>query len=476
MKYCIKCGNNIDDTALFCPFCGANQKPANREGMTITTGNVLLIIVACFIFIFIISSIINSNKNDSNKPQTNNDQTLPRTEQKTTSEENEPLIIYDYDTSDYTSIHADVLYEYADLFIGEKVITVVTVSSTTSSSIKAHVSNDDSYSYQYIFEFDNPEYNIKHIKENDLYTIAGTVEKVNGSNHPTIYLRDCVLIGNGEILAALMNSKDQQILNCLEKLEAKKEKEKPIIINEFDTSDYILIDADVLFDYADLFIGEKIITVITVKDNYSDSIKANTSNNDTFTYSYIFEFNNNEYNIKYVHEGEVYTIAGTLEKTSTILHSTVYVTDCVLIGNGELLEYLLETKDQQIADCLERRQEKENEQIASALKEKEEYKSSCETVSYEAIARNPATYKGNHIKVSGTVIQVVEGWFNSVTIRLRDKNNDTWYIKYYRSDDESRILEDDYITCYGECDGVESYTSVLGSQVTLPAIKMEYYD
>lgn len=40
----------------------------------------------------------------------------------------------------------------------------------------------------------------------------------------------------------------------------------------------------------------------------------------------------------------------------------------------------------------------------------------------------------------------------------------------------SRILEGDNITCYGEGDGVRSYTTVLGSQVTIPSLKMEYYN
>jgi hypothetical protein len=45
-----------------------------------------------------------------------------------------------------------------------------------------------------------------------------------------------------------------------------------------------------------------------------------------------------------------------------------------------------------------------------------------------------------------------------------------------RPEGESRILEDDWITCYGECEGVESYTTVLGSQITIPSMKMKYYE
>lgn len=39
-----------------------------------------------------------------------------------------------------------------------------------------------------------------------------------------------------------------------------------------------------------------------------------------------------------------------------------------------------------------------------------------------------------------------------------------------RSDTESRILDDDVISFWGRCEGVESYTTVLGNRMTIPSI------
>lgn len=42
-------------------------------------------------------------------------------------------------------------------------------------------------------------------------------------------------------------------------------------------------------------------------------------------------------------------------------------------------------------------------------------------------------------------------------------------------EESDRILEDDIITIWGECDGLYSYESVLESKVSLPKIDVKYY-
>ncbi len=106
---------------------------------------------------------------------------------------------------------------------------------------------------------------------------------------------------------------------------------------------------------------------------------------------------------------------------------------------------------------------------------KEDYILECKTVDYSDVARNPDTYKGERITISGKVIQVAEGWFDSVTLRI-DCDGNIWYATYSREENESRILENDMITAYGECDGVKTYMTVLGSQNTIPSIKIKYYE
>ena len=111
---------------------------------------------------------------------------------------------------------------------------------------------------------------------------------------------------------------------------------------------------------------------------------------------------------------------------------------------------------------------------------RENYIAECVTVSYDDVARNPDNYDGEMVMFSGTVIQVSEDALdlfstNSVDFRV-ETSDGIWYVSYNRPEVESRILEGDYITCYGECDGVTTYISVLGGNVTVPKLIMKYHD
>lgn len=106
---------------------------------------------------------------------------------------------------------------------------------------------------------------------------------------------------------------------------------------------------------------------------------------------------------------------------------------------------------------------------------REEYIAQCEDLSYSGISRNPDEYKGRKTVINGTVIQVQEGILDSVTLRVQTEYG-IWYVTYTRPEGESRILENDRITCYGECNGVETYIAVLGNTVTIPSMRMKYYD
>lgn len=121
----------------------------------------------------------------------------------------------------------------------------------------------------------------------------------------------------------------------------------------------------------------------------------------------------------------------------------------------------------------------DNEKIGNASNNaksisREDYIASCKTLDYNNIERYPDKNKGIKTKVTGKVIQVSEGWFDTVIMRVKEENGNIWYITYSRSNGEARILEDDTITIYGECDGVETYTTILGGSVTIPSINAKY--
>ena len=114
------------------------------------------------------------------------------------------------------------------------------------------------------------------------------------------------------------------------------------------------------------------------------------------------------------------------------------------------------------------------------------YKNNCKTLSFKDLSRNPDKHKGEKLKYTGKVIQVQEDehWLDdktTVDLRINVTKDeyglwdDTIYATVELPKNADRILEDDIITIWGECDGKYSYTSVLGSDVTLPKINIEYY-
>lgn len=110
------------------------------------------------------------------------------------------------------------------------------------------------------------------------------------------------------------------------------------------------------------------------------------------------------------------------------------------------------------------------------------YKEQCKEYTYKEIARNPDSVKGEYAKLTGEVIQVLESG-NSVTLRVDITKSeygyysDTVYVTYTKkSETEDRILEDDIISIYGKLGGIETYTSVLGAEVSLPKIFAEYIE
>ena len=136
------------------------------------------------------------------------------------------------------------------------------------------------------------------------------------------------------------------------------------------------------------------------------------------------------------------------------------------IGNSVSLETSVKTDGEANA---------KNEEIS-----REDYMAECAFIPYDDVARNPNSYVGDNVMFSGTVIQVSETAFdlfdsNSVDFRV-ETSDGVWYVSYNRPEGESRILEGDYITCYGECDGITTYISVLGGNVTVPKLIMKYHD
>ena len=215
--------------------------------------------------------------------------------------------------------------------------------------------------------------------------------------------------------------------------------------------------------------GEKVVTKIPASSVSSRSIKSHLSDDESFSYDIVCEF---EDKIDNVSEGDSVTVAGSIQASSSSV-KTVIIECCRIVSDGSY--NMKDEPNSQQAYCEALKQAVIDAEVSVLAKEKSDYITDCEDVSYSGVSRNPDEYKGKKVYISGTVIQVQEGFLDTVTMRVQTDYG-IWYVTYTRSEGESRILENDYITCYGECQGVETYIAVLGNTVTIPSMRMEYYE
>ena len=250
------------------------------------------------------------------------------------------------------------------------------------------------------------------------------------------------------------------------------------------------LSQNILFEYGEYYVGKTVLTVVNPKNIYSTSVKANVKEDSSLFYDLVFNFNDKDELLEYRNyseendddsnsNDEMLIIVGEVKSKSTSWGDTVTIENCHVIGSKEKAK----EKNQQLLNNIDN-QKNISEQIKAdkirkdqeaLIAKRNEYISKCGVADYNDVLRYPTKYEDKYIYVNGRVIQISEGWFDSVTIRLNDSSNNTWYIKYsYENDNEPRIIENDNITVYGESTGTTSYTAVLGNQVTLPSIKAKY--
>lgn len=118
----------------------------------------------------------------------------------------------------------------------------------------------------------------------------------------------------------------------------------------------------------------------------------------------------------------------------------------------------------------------ESAEIVEEVSEEEQYIASCENLDYEEILRNPDSYNYIPCKIEGEVYQIVEGWFGVYTIYVEDYSGNIWGCTYSYSDGESHLLEGDNCIFYGDCIGTTTTETVMGRQVTMPYVSLEYIE
>lgn len=110
---------------------------------------------------------------------------------------------------------------------------------------------------------------------------------------------------------------------------------------------------------------------------------------------------------------------------------------------------------------------------------KDEYIAGCTDIAYSDLARNPDKYKGQAFHFRGKVIQTAaEGNTTYLRINVTEGEyvwSDTIFAEVYLPQSADRILEGDIITLYGDCEGVYTYESIVGKQVSLPSISIRFF-
>lgn len=104
----------------------------------------------------------------------------------------------------------------------------------------------------------------------------------------------------------------------------------------------------------------------------------------------------------------------------------------------------------------------------------DEYKALCSEIDYKTVARSPSQYVGKYLKIQGKVVQVQGESDAILRVNQNDDLNQTWYVTGTMLSNY-RVLDGDSIIMYGECSGTTTYNTVLGAEITVPSLKMQYY-
>lgn len=103
-------------------------------------------------------------------------------------------------------------------------------------------------------------------------------------------------------------------------------------------------------------------------------------------------------------------------------------------------------------------------------------KANAQPIEYAQLKKNPDRYKGEYVKYTGEVVQILEG-DNYTNIRLAVTKtsygydfNDVIFIEYPGYTD---FVDNDIVTVYGEIYGSYSYESQAGFNISLPGLLAE---
>jgi len=97
-------------------------------------------------------------------------------------------------------------------------------------------------------------------------------------------------------------------------------------------------------------------------------------------------------------------------------------------------------------------------------------KASAVDVAYDDLARNTEAHTGENVNLAGQVVQVIEDGEGAGLRLLVDGDASQAVYVVYPDYSAKRVLVDDMVTMVARVDGRVTYKTVLGSEVTVPAL------
>lgn len=282
------------------------------------------------------------------------------------------------------------------------------------------------------------------------------------------------MFGESDSTSTQTDSKQTEVAEQVEAAKDNDEKEDEKYakgLEKYKSGKYLYVSTDDLKKYYANMDGAKIYCVIEIEDITDDGIiQSNITDGYMFSNFTLKEPDEN------AEVGQTVAILGKISGYNDygIAGNSIEISNCYIFADGDNAnEYKKEKSDKKLEKYFVVTEE--TAESGGEVSE-EEYKSFCKELDHTAILRNPSDYKNKYCKVSGTVSQTIEGIFDSITIYVEDSNGDKWECYYSYKDGETHVLDGDKITVYGKCDGSETATTLLGEQVTLPSVNVEYFE
>ena len=265
-----------------------------------------------------------------------------------------------------------------------------------------------------------------------------------------------------------------------EPIEIEKEAEPvkydfPSGMEQFINGDYPYISPEDLGKYFSNMSGVTFYTVVKIGD-FDEPSTIQVSLDDRYMYSNFDVGGKYETYDKMLRKKDTVAIIATADDYSAygFVGTAAKFKDCTIFAKGKEAEsFIKDTTDERLAEYLVLTDTVA--ETADIELTEEEFKGLCNYLSYNDILRNPDSYEKKYCIVEGRVSQVIEGFLGN-SIFLKDSNGNQWGCTYSYEEGESHILEGDYITVYGKCNGTTKATTLLGKQVIMPSVSVEYYE